>query len=52
MQELENEIDRIIEEEDDRLKVIESLLSNFKDRMRAGLVSDLEHLSQLLEETN
>lgn len=52
LQELENEIDRIIEEEDDRLKVIESLLSNFKDRMRAGFVSDLEHLSQLLEETN
>ena len=44
--ELKEEIDQLVEDND--LDVIESVLRNFDDRMRRGLLNDLDILSQLL----
>lgn len=46
LSELKEAINQLIE--DDDLDTIESVLKNFDDRMRMGLLKDLEVLSQLL----
>ena len=46
LQELERDIDQLIEDKD--LDILERVLLNFDDRIRSGLLTDLEILSQLL----
>ena len=46
LDELKEAIDQLIEDND--LDIIEGVLKNFDDRMRMGLLKDLEILSQLL----
>jgi len=44
--ELENEINLLIDDND--LKILDRVLLSFDERMRSGLLTDLESLSQLL----
>lgn len=44
--ELENEINLLIDDND--LKILDQVLLSFDERMRSGLLTDLESLSQLL----
>lgn len=45
--ELEMNINQLVEEGE--LEILESVLSNFDDRMRSGLLSDLRQLSAMLD---
>lgn len=46
LSELENEIDQLID--NNELEILDPVLLRFDERMRSGLLADLEHLSQLL----
>lgn len=46
--ELENEINILIDDND--LEILDLVLLRFDERMRAGLLTDLKHLSELLNE--
>ncbi len=48
LSELENEIDQLID--NNELEILDPVLLRFDERMRSGLLADLEHLSQLLNE--
>lgn len=48
LSELENEIDLLID--NNELEILDPVLLRFDERMRSGLLADLEHLSQLLNE--
>jgi hypothetical protein len=45
--ELEENINQLIE--DDEMEILEPVLSNFNERMRSGLLADLEKLSDMID---
>lgn len=48
LSELKNAVNQLIDNDD--FEILDDVLSRFDERMRSGLLSDLIHLSQLLEQ--